>query len=76
VVEIVQDHGSPGIPVDDRRDLGRDAIGLSAGDPLTQKRIVWHLAARTVGQVVAEQVTCGAAAVVGEMVREELCLGL
>jgi len=76
VVEIVQDHGSPGIPLDDRRDLGRDAIGLSAGDPLAEKRIVCHLAARAVGQVVAEQVTCGVVAVVREMVREELCLGL
>ena len=75
-MEIVEDHGSPGIPVDDRSDLWRDAVGLSAGDPLTEKRIVWHLAARAVGQVVAEQVTCGVAAVVREIVREELCLGL
>jgi hypothetical protein len=46
MVEIVQDHGSLGMPVDDRRDLGRDVIGLSAGDPLLEKRIVCHLAAR------------------------------
>lgn len=73
-VEFAQDHGSSGMPVDDRGDLARNVTGPVAGDPLEQERLVFHTSAQAIGQVAAEQMAHSVAAVIYEVVGEELRL--
>lgn len=72
MVEPVQHNGSPGVPVHDRGDRGRDPLGPFPCDPVAQKHLVLHLAAQAVGQMVAQQVVRDVATVIREMGGEEL----